>query len=167
MKYLNQQSKSSSTDAATKEPILTREELINKYQACISAKRTSSDRDQRRSTEESLFGVRIEIMFIYPTHYILAWKDVCQMEKTSYKAYKRIGDCLKVSGFRSTDTYEDTLRKATSSFDDDAHTDAGTLIISMGRVANVHCRMENHGPWVATSMNLEVVGGLLSESIFL
>ena len=92
---------------------------------------------------------------------------MCRMEKTSYKTYKRIGDCLKVSGFRSTDTYEDTLRKATSSFDDDAHTDAGTLIISMGRVANVPCRMENHGPWVATSMNLEVVGGLLSESIFL
>eukprot|EP00731_Ephydatia_muelleri_P014830 Em0008g550a len=32
MEYLNQQSKSSSTDAATKELILTREELINKYQ---------------------------------------------------------------------------------------------------------------------------------------
>eukprot|EP00731_Ephydatia_muelleri_P023454 Em0015g1037a len=55
MEYLNQQSKSSSTDAATKEPILTREKLINKYQACTSAKRRSSDRDQR-STEESLFG---------------------------------------------------------------------------------------------------------------
>ena len=60
MEYLNQQSKSSSADAATKEPILTREELINKYQARTSAKRTSSYRDQRRSTEESLFGVRIE-----------------------------------------------------------------------------------------------------------
>ena len=52
---------------------------------------------------------------------------VCQMEKTRNKTYKRIGDCLRVSGFRSTDTYKDTLQKATSSFDDAAQADAGTL----------------------------------------
>eukprot|EP00731_Ephydatia_muelleri_P012886 Em0007g196a len=135
MEYLNQQSKSSSTDAATKEPILTREKLINKYQACTSAKRRSSDRDQR-STEESLFGMK-----------------VCRMEKTRNKTYKRIGDCLRVSGFRSTDTYKDTLRKATSSFDDAAQADAGTLIISMGRVAN--CPLQNGKPWT--------LGGYLDE----
>ncbi|KAL5466964.1 hypothetical protein EMCRGX_G031129 [Ephydatia muelleri] len=135
MEYLNQQSKSSSTDAATKEPILTREKLINKYQACTSAKRRSSDRDQR-STEESLFGMK-----------------VCQMEKTRNKTYKRIGDCLRVSGFRSTDTYKDTLQKATSSFDDAAQADAGTLIISMGRVAN--CPLQNGKPWT--------LGGYLDE----
>ncbi|KAL5488801.1 hypothetical protein EMCRGX_G017801 [Ephydatia muelleri] len=51
------------------------------------------------------------------------------MEKTHNKTYKRIGDCLRVSGFRTTDTYEDTLQKATCSFDDAAQADADELMI--------------------------------------
>ena len=75
------------------------------------------------------------------------------MEKTRNKTYTRIGDCLRVSGFRTTDTYEDTLQKATCSFDDAAQADVGTLIISLGTVAN--CPPQNGKRWT--------LGGYLDE----
>ena len=99
-----------------------------------------------------MFNIK-QCLFTPHTKFWLGKMKVCRMEKTRYKIYKCIGDCLRVSGFRSTDTYKDTLRKATSSFDDAAHTDAGTLIISMGRVAN--CPLQNGKPWT--------LGGYLDE----
>ena len=91
-----------------------------------------------------------------PTLFWLGKMKVRRMEKTRNKTYKRIGDCLRISGFRTTDTYEDTLRKATCCFDDAAQADAGTLIISMGRVAN--CPLQNGKRWTLGDY-LDELGG--------
>ena len=73
------------------------------------------------------------------------------MERTRNKACQRSSDYLGVSGFRNTDTYEETLRKAASFVKTDSP--LGTLVISMGRVAN--CPLQNGQPWT--------LGGYLSE----
>lgn len=75
------------------------------------------------------------------------------MERTRGKVYRRTGDNLRVSGFRSTDTYEETFRKAASSFVK-SDSPRGTLVISMGRVTNHP--LSNGQPWT--------LGGYLSES---